>query len=208
MEQKGILHEIWQSFKPSLYELVAYLVILAALIGIAVYRVAVDGSIGSDSSDVISSIQQTKGTFFAFINQNEGLGRVFLFGFWFLVGTITYIISWSFISSFINFSRNIDVSNRYVHPKLFHQSNYWVAIIGRSLVRVSAGIALLFFCIFVITILVPNWLVSIQSLFSEGWNMGYVSNFIFTIIMIAVCLHIATILFRYALMRHRYRYEG
>lgn len=207
MHNGGLIREVWRSFKPSLNELVVLLAVLFIVLAVSAYKVAINGEVGQDSIELMNSLELSRDTLFDFINQNEGLGRVFLFGFWFFVGAITYIFTWSAISSLVNLRRDINISDRYVHPDSFHKSDYWGAIIGRTVVRLAASLSLLLFLIFTFTGLSPVWVNTTKVLFINGWTVSHIASFLLTIIIMGVSIHVCAILLRYALLRPHYSYD-
>jgi hypothetical protein len=207
MQKQGSLTTLWRFIKPESEELVAYLLITFVLLGIAGYRVAIQGEIGSDSQDLIASFQHAKELLYEFFNAADGWGKFFLFGFWFCIGTVTYIIAWSIITMLVDLSNNIKISSSFVHPKSFHKSDYWLSIVSRLVLRATAGIALVFYGVFWILGFAPVWMDSFQALFARGSSTVHISDFITALIGVALTLHIAAILLRLMLLRAHYSYE-
>jgi hypothetical protein len=207
MQKQGSLATLWRFIKPESEELVAYLLITFVLLGIAGYRVAIQGEIGSDSQDLIASFQHAKELLYEFFNAADGWGKFFLFGFWFCIGTVTYIIAWSIITMLVDLSNNIKISSSFVHPKSFHKSDYWLSIVSRLVLRTTAGIALVFYGVFWILGFAPVWMDSFQALFARGSSAVHISDFITALIGVALTLHIAAILLRLMLLRAHYSYE-
>ena len=207
MKQKGALSTLWRFIRPESEELVAYLFIIFLMIGIAAYKVAVQGDAGSDSQDIISSFQTAKDSLYGFFNQTDGWGRLFLFGFWFLIGTVTYVIAWSLITMLIDLRNDIEISASFVHPKSFHKSDYWASILSRVVLRVASGITLVFYSVFWLAAFGPVWLATIKALFSGGITSSHIIDSVSALIGIALTLHIAAILLRLTLLRAHYGYE-
>lgn len=207
MQKQGTLSTLWRFIRPEPEELVAYLLVSFVLLGIAGYHVAIQGQIGSDSQDLIASFTTVKESLFNFFNATDGWGRFFLFGFWFFIGTTTYIIAWSIITMLVDLSNDIKVSSSFVHPKSFHQSDYWLSILSRIILRTAAGITLVFYGVFWILGFAPVWIISIQALFSRGTSAGHISDFISALIGVAFTLHIGAILLRLMLLKAHYSYE-
>lgn len=207
MQRQGTLATLWRFIRPEPEELVAYLLIIFVMLGIAGYHVAFQGQIGSDSQDLIASFSTAKESLFNFFNATDGWGRFFLFGFWFFIGTFTYIIAWSIITMIVDISNDIKVSSSFVHPKSFHQSDYWVSIMSRVILRSAAGITLVFYGVFWIVGFAPVWMDSFQALFARGTSDGHIVDFITALLGVALTLHIAAILLRLMLLRAHYSYE-
>ena len=205
--KQSTLATLWRFIRPESEELVFYLVALLAMLGLAGYRVAVQGQIGQDSQSLIDGLGAAKETLFGFFNMTDSWGRLFLFGFWFLIGTVTYVIAWSLITMLIDISNDIKVSSSFVHPKSFHQSDYWVSILSRVILRVAAGGALLFYGIFWLGVFAPVWVSSFQSTFGHGFTSSHITDFVFGLVGVAFSLHIGAILLRLMLLRAHYSYE-
>ncbi len=208
MQQKqSTLATLRRFIRPEPEELVFYLFALATMLGIAGYRVAVQGQIGEDSQSLIDGLGVAKETLFGFFNATDSWGRFFLFGLWFLIGTVTYIIAWAVITTLVDLSNDIKISSSFVHPKSFHQSDYWVSILSRAILRTSAGGALLFYGIFWLSAFAPVWISSFQSTFGHGFTGNHITDFIVGLVGVAFSLHIAAILLRLMLLRAHYSYE-
>lgn len=207
MQKQGTLATLWRFIRPEAEELVAYLFVIFVMLGIAGYHVAIQGQIGSDSQDLISSFSSVKESLFDFFNATDGWGRFFLFGFWFFIGTVTYVTAWSTITMIVDLSNDIQVSSSFVHPKSFHKSDYWLSILSRIILRVSVGITLVFYGVFWIVGFAPVWLHSFQALFSRGVSTGHITDFVTALIGVALTLHIAAILLRLMLLRAHYSYD-
>lgn len=206
MRKQGTLATLWRFIRPESEELIAYMAVILIMMGIAGYRVAVQGEIGADSQDLIASLESAKLMVFSWFNQTDGWGRFFLFGFWFFIGTVTYVIAWSIITTLIDLKNDIEVSSAFVHPKSFHQSDYWVSIASRAVVRGASGIALVFYAVFWVAALGPAWLQSVRALFG-GATTEHLIDFVTALIGIALTLHIGAILLRLTLLRSHYGYE-
>src|SRR4051812_46681462 len=111
MQKQSTLTTLWRFIRPEPEELVAYLLITFVLLGIAAYHVAIQGQIGSDSQNLLASFSTVKDSLFSFFNAEDGWGRFFLFGFWFFLGTITYVIAWAIITMIVDISNDIKVSS-------------------------------------------------------------------------------------------------
>lgn len=207
MQKQGTLATLWRFIRPEPEELVAYLLIIFVMLGLAGYHVVVQGQIGSDSQDLLASFSSVKESLFSFFNATDGWGRFFLFGFWFFIGTVTYIIAWSVITMLIDISNDIQVSSSFVHPKSFHKSDFWLSIVSRIVLRASAGITLIFYGVFWIVGFAPVWLNSFQALFSRGATASHITDFVTALIGVALTLHVGAILLRLMLLKAHYSYE-
>lgn len=207
MEQHGTLRTLWRFVRPELEELAVYIVAIMALFSVAFYQVAVRGIIGADTQGLISTLGDAKHTFLQFLSQDESWGKFFLFGVWFIIGTVVYIIAWSIITIVVDVNRDIKVSSSFVHPNSFHQSNYWLAIIVRWLLRAMSGVALVFYGVFWIIGLAPVWIDSFANVLTGGMGIHSLTELLLALLSIAVTLHIAAILLRIMLLRADYSYR-
>jgi hypothetical protein len=208
MQQKqSTLATLWRFIRPEPEELVAYLLAIVTMLGLAGYKVAVQGNLGEDSQSLIAALGGAKETLFSFFNTTSAWGRFFLFGFWFLIGTVTYIIAWAIITMLVDLSNDIKVSSSFVHPNSFHRSDYWLSIVSRAVLRASAGGALLFYGIFWLAAFAPVWINTFQTVFAHGLTGSHGTDLAFALIGIAFSLHIAAILLRLMLLRAHYSYE-
>lgn len=206
-QRQSTLATFWRFLRPEPEELIFYFLILVVMIGLAAYRVAVQGQIGSDSQDLIASFGNARESLFAYLNAHDGLGRVFLFGLWFFIGTLTYIVAWALVTMLIDLSNDIRVSSSFVHPKSFHQSEYWLSIASRIILRVASGLALIFYGAFWVVGFAPVWMHSFQTLFGRGVSQSHIIDFLAALLGVALTLHLAAILLRLVLLRAHYSYE-
>lgn len=204
MKQEDASHVIWRFLRPEVEELVAYVVIIASMLGYALYAVTVRGAIGTDSQDLLFSITNAKQSLLEFMSQSDGLGTFFIFGLWVLIGTIVYLLSWVLITFLIDISRNVEVSSSFVHPRSFHQSDYWLSVVVRASIRVAGAIALIVFASIWATSFAPVWIVSFESLFAQGFSVANITDAVAAVVGVGLTLHIGAILLRTALLRSRY----
>ncbi len=107
----------------------------------------------------------------------------------------------------IDLRNDLEISSSFVHPKSFHQSDYWVAIASRAVLRGAAGITLIFYGVGWIAAFAPVWTATFQALFGGGLTREHVIDSATAFIGIALTLHIAAILLRLTLLRAHYSYE-
>lgn len=195
---------MWRFVRPELEELIVYVSAIIVLLGIAFYQVAVQGQIGIDSQGVVSMLDASRETFLSFLSQDDSWGRFFLFGVWFIIGTVVYMLAWATITIIADLRRDIKVSSSFVHPQSFHQSNYWHAILLRGTLRLASGIALIFYGVFWIVGLAPVWIDTFANLLVAGISFEYVVQALLAVVSIVVTLHIGLILLRVMLLRSEY----
>lgn len=204
MKHEDGSHVIWRFLRPEVEELVAYVAILASMLGYALYNVTVRGAIGTDSQDLLFSITNAKQSLLEFMSQSDGLGTLFIFGLWVLIGTVVYLLSWVLITVLIDISRNVEVSSSFVHPRSFNQSDYWFSVVVRASIRLAGAVALIVFASVWATSFAPVWIVSFESLFAQGLSVDNMMDAGAAIIGVGLTLHIGAILLRTALLRARY----
>ena len=205
--KESTLATLWRFIRPEPEELVFYLLAIFSMLGLAAYRVMVQGQVGKDSYGLFASFSSARDTLFGFFNDNDSWGRFFLFGLWFLIGTIVYIIAWGAVTTLVDLSKDIEVSSSFVHPNSFHRSNYWVAIASRAVLRGVAAIALVFYGVFWAAAFAPVWLATFQSMFEHGIAGERLIDGLTALVGIALTLHIAAMLLRLALLRAHYGYD-
>lgn len=207
MQEHSTFRTLWRFVRPEIEELIAYIVAIITLFGIAFYHVGIQGEIGADSRDLIGSLSESREGFLSFLSQDDSWGRFFLFGLWFIIGTVVYIIAWSIITVIHDINRDITVSSSFVHPKSFHQSNYWFAILMRGLLRFTSGVALVFYGVFWVVVLAPVWIGSFETAMTAGLSVNTFLEILAAMLGIVITLHIAFILLRIMLLRAHYSYE-
>lgn len=200
-EPQGLLQSVWRFLRPQAEELVGYVAAVTILGAIAAYQLAAQGTIGLDNQDIIAATKNVIGSMATYLSSGTGWAKFFLFGFWFIVGAITYFLAWFIINVIVDVYNDIVISAAFVHPRSFSQSDYWASIIGRGAVRVMAGIALVFYGVFWIAVFAPLWTQQFQAYFQHLTDMRHAISLVTTIGLIAVTLHVATILVRLTLMK-------
>jgi hypothetical protein len=204
MKQEDGSHVIWRFLRPEVEELVAYVTILAAMLGYALYNVTVRGAIGADSRDLLSSISSAKQSLLEFMSQSDDLGTLFIFGLWVLIGTVVYLLSWVLITILIDLSRDVEVASSFVHPRSFHQSDYWISVIVRGSIRLAGAAALIIYGSIWATSFAPVWIISFESLFAQGASPNNLLDAAAAIVGVGLTLHLGAILLRVALLRSTY----
>lgn len=122
--------------------------------------------------------------------------------FWFLAGAILYLIIWITAVILIDWYNDVLVSTSFIHPRSFHQSEYWTAIVGRFFIRVASGILLAA----LIMITFGTFIVSGYSTALEAWNSSLLSmlgSFSIIIIVAAAVSYSSTLLVRLIFLRRR-----
>lgn len=137
---------------------------------------------------------------FDFASYWNPLSNAFL---WFALGSILYLLFWTLIVTIVDGYNDIIVSTRFMHPRSFHQSDYWTAIVGRAFVRI-AGFGL-FIALFL-------WSLAgfMSSLYQRAYDAWIASNpflvilqFVAVILLTSIMLHGMTIGLRIGMLRLR-----
>lgn len=203
----SLARELWRFIKAEPEELIVFAIAIVGLVGVAAYRVFMQGDTQVANQDIASVLTAAKESLTGFFNKDDSWGRVFLFGFWSILGALTYAIVWGITAAMTTIRKDIAVSASFTHPGSFHNSDYWTAIIGRYILRAGSLLALIFYSVFWVIAFAPVWIVAIQGYFSHGISLGALLNIICGTIAIWVSLHIAAILLRLVLLRAHYSYE-
>lgn len=194
---------LWRLIRPGGGEFIAYLMVATGLFLLSMYQAASAGLIGPESKDLITSFNDIVRSALTLTRSDDAWARVFLFGFWFLLGTLAYFLIWFTINLLVDTYNNILISAAFVHPRSFHQSDYWVAVTGRGLVRLSALIAFFFYALFWVLVLAPVWQGNFNTVIISPASTAGIVALATTLIGIAVSLHIGTILLRLVVLRSR-----
>lgn len=194
---------LWRLIRPDISEFIAYLLVAAGLFAFSLYQAASAGLIGTESKDLVTSFNEIVRSALVITRDGDTWARVFLFGFWFLLGTFAYFAIWFTINLLVDAYNNILISAAFVHPRSFHQSDYWLAVTGRAIVRLSALIALVFYTLFWVLILAPVWQDNFNAVIVAPASRTGLIALGTTLAGIAVSLHIGTILLRLVVLRSR-----
>jgi hypothetical protein len=121
---------------------------------------------------------------------------------WFLAGAALYLIVWLIVVIAIDWYNDILVSTSFVHPKSFHQSEYWVAIAGRFMIRVAAAVIFLV----LMAIIFGTFIEYGYEVASEAWKndiLTMIGSFSLIVLMSFAVLYSATLLLRLVFLRRR-----
>jgi hypothetical protein len=94
-----------------------------------------------------------------------------------------------------------------VHPRSFNKSNFWVSILARIALQLSAAISFIIYASIWLTVFAPAWLASHRELFTKGFSTEVLFDVLIAIIGIILTLHIGAIILRVMLLRSKYFYE-
>lgn len=200
-ENKNLPQLVWGLLRPRTEEFIAYVGIGVALAAVAVFLLASNGSLGADSESTVASIKQLVHNVAELMSGGDLWARFLLFGFWFIVGTISYFTVWFLINLAVDAYNDIVISTSFVHPRSFHQSDFWLSIIGRAVVRGSAAIALGFYTVFWFLIAAPLGIGAVQNILINTSLLNIAERLFFFGILILTTTHVAVILLRLVLLK-------
>lgn len=190
---------IWRFIRPRSEEMVLYSLIAAIIFVMALYSVAVSGGISIDTKELFLLLSQAASGGLRTVTAAIGDNKLLLFGFWFVVGAIVYILLWFIANVIIDAYNNVVISAAFVHPKSFHQSEYWAAIAARNTLRVVSGLALISYAYFWVRGLLPAFNYAYKLSLTQ-LSAGSIINGAATALTIIFTLHICTILFRIVML--------
>ncbi|PID31686.1 hypothetical protein CR970_04465 [Candidatus Saccharibacteria bacterium] len=199
--QHGVWITLKQFFRLDTEEWILFVAASVLITAIAAYRLASNGQIGVDGLDMAAAIRESFNLITSFFESGSAWAHFFLFGFWFIVGSIAYFLAWLGINVAVDFYNDIVISSAFVHPKSFSRSNFWISIASRVLLRFMAGVALLFYCIFWAAAFVPLASNRVQLFLETAGNLQQTIDVVLTFIALVFTLHIAVIVYRIMLLR-------
>lgn len=194
-ENTRLRKTIWRFIRPRAEEMTLNTVIALIIFVTALYSTAISGQVNLDTQELFRMLEEAIANIIRTITVSIGGNRLLLFGLWFLVGAGVYIMLWFIANILIDMYNNIVVSAAFVHPQSFHQSEYWVAIAARTVLRVIAALALVSYLYFWVVILLPGWAYAYR-LSLTGLTGGSLLNGLVTTVFIITTLHVCTILYR------------
>jgi hypothetical protein len=179
---------------------------LSGILGLVFYLIPgtprILEALGIDSTGFSSTMGQigTRVTEWQAIIGGDTFNTILL---WFGAGGLIYVLGWAVMVISVDIYNDIVVSSSFIHPRSFHQSNYWFAILTRSLLRVSA------FTIFVS--LLARTLTDVEPTLSRAvqkvWDSQNASLIIFggvvIILAVAFIVHVLVVLARMVSLRKR-----
>lgn len=206
-DRQTITRELWRFLRIEPEEAVLFSVIMTGLVAIAAYQVFITDQVAHQAQDVTVTLMTARDTIYSFFNSEDKWGRIFLFGFWSIIGAVVYAIAWGITTVTLNFKRDFEVSASFTHPKSFHNSDYWAAILGRAALRTSAAVGLLFYCIFWLVAFAPSWVESMSIYVARGVTTIEIIDIFANLIVLWLSMHAAAILVRIALLKAHYSYD-
>lgn len=200
----NLFRALWRFLRPETDEVTVYIIIAFIFVGYAAYRLAGSGTLGLESQDLLNAARDTISHTSSIFSTGSGWARFFLFGFWFIIGTLAYFLIWFVTNIVIDIRNDIAISVAFIHPRSFHQSNYWTAVAIRSTLRTLAGIAFVFYGAYWARFLAPFSLHLIEEALA-GTSLLKTCLYVPSFLLVTwLSLHVATLLVRIALLRYRF----
>lgn len=188
--------------RPEIEEIAAYIVFIVLVLSIAFYRTLESGATNLSTVNISAFFAKIVDFVSLYMEGNELWGRVFLFGFWFLVGGIVYVLLWTLATIIIDFKNDVKASTIFMHPESFSRANYLASTLARQIARVAIlGIALSY-SLFWLAVIVPSSVFVAQSALSGPISVSGYFNFAAVAGEVFITVHIATILYKLAFARH------
>lgn len=128
---------------------------------------------------------------------------IVLAGFWGMVGFIVYIGGVVLHNVFVEAENDLVVGARFVHPRHFDSSNYWVYVLVHVLFRIAATVLLAGYIIAAIQFLAPLWLQLFEVFLFNAQTVGGWVDGIVALLGMVITLHVGVVLLRLAVMRDR-----
>jgi hypothetical protein len=198
-ENTRLRRTIWRFIRPGGEEIILYSLIATIIFVLSLYNVANTGGLNVDTQELLQLLRQAANVAVLAVATAIGGNKLLLFGFWFLIGAVVYMLLWFLANIAIDTYNDIVISAVFVHPESFHQSQYWMAIGARFVLRAAAGIALLIYAFFWVKALLPTWEYAFKVTLSKLSFAGVI-NGVTTFVSIVLTLHLCTILFRIMLL--------
>lgn len=190
-----------QFFKLDTEEWILFVAASVLLSAVAAYQLASSGLVGLDGSDMTSAISTAVHTVTDFFSSGSGWAHFFLFGFWFIVGSVAYFAAWFGINVAVDFYNDIVISSAFVHPRSFSRSNYWLSIASRITLRVTAGIALIFYSIFWAAAFAPLAINRVQLFIENAGGAQQTIDVVIMFVILVLTLHVGVVLYRIMRLR-------
>ena len=199
--QNGVWITLKQFFRLDTEEWILFVGAAMFLSALAAFQLASDGQIGVDTQDMASGISSAVRTITDFFSSGSGWAHFFLFGFWFIVGSIAYFAAWFGINVAVDFYNDIVISSAFVHPRSFSRSDYWASIASRIVLRVVAAVTLLFYAIFWAAAFAPFAINRVQLLLQNTGGVQQSIDVAITFVALVVSLHIGVVIYRIVRLR-------
>lgn len=191
--------------KPEVEEIAAYIIFVVLVVSIAGYKALSSGTPDSDTTGVLSLSRSISELITTYTSGSETWARIFLFGFWFIIGVIVYSLLWAITTLIVDIKNDVRITMTFVHPSSFARSHYLASTIGRTILRWSiAGVGLLY-AFFWVIVIVPASITVTENVFSNPWSFSSVTTLLFIAAAVMITLHIATIILKTLLNRTSYR---
>ncbi len=122
---------------------------------------------------------------------------------WFAIGSFLYLAIWALVVIAIDFYNDgVTSSNIFIHPRSFHQSSYWVAVLGRKLLQIASVVIFLF--IVLLYVKLTTYCFVFSRLMGRALSLGENITLVVTaIIGTLMLLYICTVCLRFTFLKRR-----
>lgn len=170
---------------PTLIEALYYSAVSFTLIAVYQYQNILRWLTGEELSEIELSQAITDAfssrldDFFDLLDSSQITGSLTISLFWAGLGVVAYLLVNFFSRFFIEAESDLLSEARYVHPKDYNHSYFWVLFVARIMFRVAMIIALAVYTLVTLQVLLPMWLQVIEAwLLAPGDFMGAINALI------------------------------
>lgn len=199
-ETNDLRRALWRLLRPIPEEIAILVAVVAVTFAVATYQLTIGGSIDPESREAVTTLGGLVRDAIATFDGASIAAKLLLFGFWFMVGTILYFIVWFGISLVIDIYNDIVISAAFMHPRSFHQSQYWTAIAGRAAVRGLSGLGLIVFGLLSIRLVGFGYVDAAKSLIQMP-GLAAALTLLGSTIVVVLVIHVCVILYKLAFLK-------
>lgn len=195
-KEYSFFQDLRRILKFEVEEVAAYIILVVLVLSIATYGALSQSALAEGTTGALSLVTSTTGLISAYMSGNELWARLFLFGFWFLIGAVIYTLLWAVVTLIVNIRNDIHISMTFVHPSSFARSEYLASTVGRTILRWSLMGGGLVYVLFWVIVIVPASIQVSENVLSNPTTPGSVWSLLFVLVTMFITLHIATIIFK------------
>jgi hypothetical protein len=123
--------------------------------------------------------------------------------FWLVAGASVYVIGWAISVAIIDGYNDLVQSKYYIHPRSFHNSTFWAAIVGRLLLRTAAVIGIVGLLHFTFTHFIPTILSAFVINFESPLESLSIVRIVWSLLFFFIVPYSFTLILRLLFLRHR-----
>lgn len=147
-------------------------------------------------------LRDFKQALFGWIDRFEFADRLVTFGFWMVIGTMSYILVWIIFTVVNDLISDVELGVTLIKPNDFDSNAHWSMTAGSFIFRVSSLIAVLIYLSFFIAVILPD-LTQVFSRVLLGFSWLALLKSLLAVIMLALSMHIFIVLMRLFALRVR-----